>query len=109
MYHSRELPSQGSSGSRSLRLAVMSTLARNGTVENAIRNGSRTALRNGRNGICAIRMTAPSTNTTKMICATYMVAISLPNPYSTPTPFVATVTAIAAPTPKGARYMTYLV
>src|SRR5215217_7723150 len=36
VYHSRVLPSQGSSGSRSLRRRVMTTLARNGAVERAM-------------------------------------------------------------------------
>src|SRR5215216_5144488 len=36
VYHSRVLPSHGSSGSRSLRRRVMTTLARNGAVDRAI-------------------------------------------------------------------------
>ncbi len=38
-----------------------------------------------------------------------MVAISLLKPNRTPIPLVPTVTAIAAPTPRGARYITYFV
>src|SRR2546423_294569 len=57
----------------------------------------------------AIATTAPSTSTTNKISEAYMVRISLPSPNRTATPLLPTVTAMAAPTPNGARYITYLV
>ena len=49
-------------------------------VENAIRNGSRTARKNGPIGIRARAITAPNTTTTKRTEMAYMVRISLPSP-----------------------------
>src|ERR1700722_8885875 len=46
---------------------------------------------------------------THSTAAPYIVRMSLLNPNNTPIPFDPTVTAMAAPTPNGARYITYLV
>ncbi len=54
-------------------------------------------------------MAGHSTSRMQSTAAPYMVRISLPRPNSTPMPFEPTVTAMAAPTPSGARYITYLV
>jgi hypothetical protein len=51
-------------------------------------------------------MTGTSTSSTNSAAVTYMVPISLPRPNSTPTPLLPMVTAMAAPTPNGARYIT---
>src|SRR5690242_1227564 len=78
-------------------------------VENAIRNGCRAACQNRPIGTPAMTSDEPSTRTTHSACAKYSVPTSFPNPNNTPIPFDPIVTAIAAPTPKGATYITYFV
>src|SRR5438067_2166704 len=78
-------------------------------VENAIRKGCRAAYQNRAMGTRAITSDEPSTRTTHRACAKYNVPTSFPNPNNTPIPFDPIVTAIAAPTPKGAAYITYFV
>ena len=78
-------------------------------VENASKNGCRAARMNGPNGTRAIINAEPSTKTTKTACDKYSVPTNLPKLNNTPGPLDPIVTAIAAPTPKGARYITYLV
>ena len=76
-------------------------------VENAISQGCRTARKNRASGMRASSTTPPMANTTNTISAAYRVPTSLLKLNSTPTPFLPMVTAMAAPTPSGARYITY--
>src|SRR5262245_53569209 len=78
-------------------------------VENARTHGSFTAFTNRRIGMRTTDITTPSTSTTNTINAQYNVSSSLPKFTNTPTPLLPSVTAIAAPTPNGARYITYAV
>ena len=78
-------------------------------VENAIRAGSFTALRNGRRGTRASLATGSSTTSPKTTSAPYSVSTSRPRLPSTLRPPCPTVTAIAAPIPIGANFITMAV
>src|SRR5688572_32135014 len=79
-------------------------------VANAIDTGSLMACMNFRKGIFVIKIaTGNSTNNKKAISATYQVIISKARFYKISIPKCPTVTAMAAPTPNGAKYMMILV
>src|SRR5581483_7837441 len=78
-------------------------------VENATRNGWRTAYQNRALGTFATANAGISTSATNRINAKYNVLTSFPRPNKTAIPFEPMVTAMAAPTPNGATYITYFV
>ena len=91
---------------RSITSSALGSAASLLAVVNAIRNGSRTALRNVRNGTRMISDTPPRTTRAKTIRPPYISSTSLPSVRRIPRPILPTVAAIAAITPNGANSIT---